>query len=674
MPPTPPAIRLALVLAGCIASTAPDSAAAEVACGGPALVAGVVGGIFGGDASAADVNADERVGAADLAAAAALGDPPRCPLRPAALVLDVDNRSGSPTVAVTLRGRRLRCDCRDDDLAGEFERSFLCLGPDPRRCGRVDGLAPGEWLLEFRVDAPATGQVQYRRELLVGAEAAVVSAWTAHASVLVVDRADNTGIGSLRNRLQLARDARKPVLVRFADDVFPAGEPTLVPITFALTTLDADDVTVDGIDALGLAGNRGVDAGGQAFGAFSVSGARNRIVGLRLRGAGGEDRDLLRVAGGRADGNVFERLVVEGPASGDGIGVDDGAGDDLGATATVIRDCVIRGARDKGVKVTTGAHARVEASWIEGNANGGVQATLGGHVSVVGSVVENNAGIGGENGLAVQGLDEFDALSTLTVEDSIVRGNGGNGLSVRAFATAVVGDTAFAGNGTAGMRVFNDVGAPALAVAEGSAFACNALDGAVVANGSLADLGGGPFASDGANAFSGNGAGGPGFDLRNVSANPVSAAFGQWDGCGAGAVCNEAAVLAGDVRDGGAGVAISPAVAAAGLGPPLVTRVEPQRGRAGELVWIHGAGFDAVAGHGGTACLDPGVANSCAPLRANCVRIGGAAAEVVAVTPTLLVVRRPQTCLEPVGLEVAVRRIDAGAVSEPVRVCDPALP
>jgi hypothetical protein len=642
----------------------PAAAAAQSGCGGATLVAEVVAGIFGRDAAAADVNRDERLGAADLVAAAQFGDPPSCPQAPALLQLDVDNRSGARVLQVALRGTRLGCDCLAGDLATSFAQTFTCLGPEPRRCGHIGGLAPGEWLLEFRVDQPDLGQVQYRRALLVGADGPVVARWTAFAAVLVVDDPDNTGIGSLRNRIQLARTAPKPLLIRFDDEVFPAGEAVLVPITFPLTTLDSDDVTIDGIDARGLAGNRGVDAQEQPFGAFSVSGARNHLIGLRLRGAGGDDRDLLQVAGAAADGNRFEGLIIEGPASGDGIGVDD-----FGTRATVIRDCEIRGARDKGIKVTAGAHARIENSWIRGNANGGIQATLGGHVLVVDSVVEANAGVGGENGLAVQGLDEVDALSTLTAAGTLVRDNGGNGLSVRAYATAVVADSAFVGNGTGGMRVFNDVGAPALAAVEGSAFACNLLDGVVVTDDSAADLGGGAFASPGDNAFAYNGESGAGFDLRNISSNAVAAAFSQWDSCGRSVVCNESAVLATDVRDGGAGVSITPAVAPGGLGVPVVTRVEPERGRAGDLLRIFGSGFDAVNAYGGRACEAPAEANGCNPVRGNCVTIAGEAAEVVAATPTMLLVRRPFTCLEPVALQVSVAGVDRPATSGAVEVC-----
>ena len=638
-------------------------------CGGAALLDRTVAGIFGGDAAAADLNGDERASSADVVAAVRLGESPPCPAASAGIVLDVDNRTGRQQVAVSLSGRRLGCDCEAEGSLTAFEQSFVCLGTDPLRCGEIGGLAPGEWLLEFRVDDPDRGQVQYRREQLIGATVPSRSVWTAFASVLVVDDPDNTGIGSLRNRLQLVRDAPKPALIRFDDEVFPAGELTLVPITFALTTLDSDRVTVDAIDALGLAGNRGVDAQQRAFGAFSISGARNHVIGLRLRGAGGEDRDLLRVFGVGADGNLLERLVVEGPASGDGIGIDDGAGDDFGATATVVRACEISGAADKGIKVTAGAFARIERSWIHDNLNGGIQATLGGHAAVVDSLVEDNAGIGGENGLAVQGLAEVDALSTLTVAGTVVRGNGGNGLSVRAFAAAVVDDSAFVANDTAGIRLFNDVGSAALAVVEGTALACNVLDGAVIVDDSLADLGGGPFASAGDNAFAYNGESGMGFDLRAVSSAPISAAFAQWDGCGAGVACDEAAVLATDVRDGGAGVSISPAVAPRGLGVPVVERVAPARGRAGELVRIFGAGFDAVAGYGEGGCEGAAVANGCAPVRGNCVTIDGEPAEVVAVTPTMVVARWPFTCLEPVALRISVARVDRPATSAPVVVC-----
>lgn len=638
-------------------------------CGGEPLIAAVVAGIFGGDAGGGDVNEDARASAADLIAAGQFGDAPPCPAGSARLALNVANHTGKQVARVTLTGRRLRCDCAADEQSTSFHETFECLGTAARPCGEIGGLAPGQWLVSLRVDEPATGQVQYRRELLVAGSEPQVSAWTAFATVLTVDRPGNTGIGSLRNRIQLARNEAKPLLIRFDDEVFPAGEATVIPLTFQLTTLDSDDVTIDATDALGLTGNRVVDAQGAPFGAFSVSGARNHLIGLRLRGVGGEDRDVVRVAGANADGNVLEQLIVDSTASGDGIGIDDGAGNDFMETATVVRDCEVRAAGDKGIKVTTGAFARIERSWVHDNLNGGVQATLGGHVLAIDNLVERNAGIGGENGFAVQGLEEGDTLSTMTLAGNLVRDNGGNGLSVRAFAAAVVADTAFVGNGTGGVRVFNDVGGPALAVIEGSALACNALDGIVVADDSLADLGGGRFASAGDNAFAFNGGAGIGFDLRNTSTQEVAAVWSQWTSCGAGVSCDEERVQRTDVRDLGGGTRISPAVAATGLGAPAVTAVSPGRGRAGELLRIFGAGFDAVAGYGDANCGSVAAANGCAPVRGNCVLIDGVPAAIEAVTPTMLVVRWPFTCLEPVPLRVAVARADGPATSDAMTVC-----
>lgn len=637
-------------------------------CGGAPLLEQILAGIFADGEPGPDSNGDERASAADIVAAVALGDSPLCPTTTASIVLDIENRTGGQTVDVTLVGTRLVCDCAGGGGALTFESSFTCLGVDAQRCGEVTGLAPGEWLLELRVDAPGTGQVQYRRERLVAGVAPARSAWTAFASVLVVDDPDNTGIGSLRNRIQLANDAAKPLLIRFDDDVFPAGEVALVPLAFALPTLEADETTIDARDALGLAGNRGVDVQEMAFGGLSIGGARNHLIGLRLRNAGGQDRDLVRVAGARASGNVLEDLVVEGPATGDGIGVDDGAGSGFGAAATVIRGCEISGVGDKGVKVTTGAFARIESSHVHDNANGGIQATLGGNAYVADSLIERNAGVGAENGLAVQGA-EGGIASSMSGAGNLVRDNGGNGLSVRAFATAAIADSAFVGNGTGGIRVYNDIGPAALVAVEGSAFACNVLDGAVVLDSSVVDLGGGPFASFGANAFAFNGEPEPGIDLRAVSTEEVVAVGNQWQSCGSGVSCDERAVLANDIRDGGSGVVIEPAVAVGGDGFPEVTRVVPALGRAGELVRIFGSGFDAIGGYGDGSCESIAAANGCDPVVGNCVTIGGVVAEVEAVTPTMIVARWPFTCLEPVALRVSVRRVAGVATSNSIEVC-----
>jgi hypothetical protein len=73
----------------------------------------------------------------------------------------------------------------------------------------------------------------------------------------------------------------------------------------------------------------------------------------------------------------------------------------------------------------------------------------------------------------------------------------------------------------------------------------------------------------------------------------------------------------------------------------------------GELIRIYGREFDAIQGNAPNGDCDTiGEANSCRPPYGNCVLIGGRAADVVAVTPTMLVARAPFTCVEPVTITI----------------------
>lgn len=657
---------LLLLVLGRGASLAADAAAPAPPCGSVLRLDAVVAALFADSPDGDDANGDDVLSAADLVAVAALGDAPACPAAAAAIELQVDNRTGARAVSVTFRGRRLRCDCAGGTGASVFEVPLVCLGTGPAPCGEVTSLAPGDWLLELRVDEPETGQVQRRRALLVADAHPLPSRWTAFAAVQVIEDTGDDGAGTLRDRVRGAASATKPLLLRFDDEVFPAGQSTVVALEAPMPPLDTDDVTIDAIDAHGVGGNRVVDAQGQAFGAFSVTGARNHLIGLGLRHAGGNDRDVVRVFGPRADGNILEGLVVEGSNSGDGIGVDGGAGKDFSATATWIRDCVVRGAGDKGIKVTTGSFARVERCWVYGNLGGGVQATLGGNVLALDSVVEFNGGAGAQNGFAVQGLDVEGGLSTIALYGNLSRGNDANGLSVRSFATALVGDSAFIGNGTAGVRVFNDVGAPALAAVTGSSMLCNAGDGLTVRDSSYVDLGGGVFGSRGENAFAFNGASGSGANLRSTVAAIIPARHSQWESCGTAAECDLRAIETFDLRATDSLPDVSSPQATRGLDAPVVTRVEPAAGRYGEWVRIYGHGFDAVT------LREDGLGSELSPCPvagATAVRIGGVAAPIEAVSPTMILARWPFTCLEPVALSAVAERVDGPVESESVRVC-----
>ncbi|HYD47027.1 MAG TPA: hypothetical protein VEB21_01700, partial [Terriglobales bacterium] len=238
-------------------------------------------------------------------------------------------------------------------------------------------------------------------------------------------------------------------------------------------------------------------------------------------------------------------------------------------------------------------------------------------------------------------------------------------------AVAVVEDSYFAGNGTSGLRIFNDVGPASEVVVEGTSAVCNRADGAAVANTSTADFGGGALQSSGNNAFAQNNLPAGAANFRNATAMPIQANNSQWEHCGREASCDESAIRNRDLSDRGAHTDIAPAQAHRALAMPRIDSVDSPTGRAGELVRIYGTGFNVIDGHfAEDQCRDVRGRNRCVPLRGNCVRVDGVPAAVEAVTPTMLVIRRPFTCLSPGEVVVTVDKGATGVTSNSFSLCE----
>jgi hypothetical protein len=289
------------------------------------------------------------------------------------------------------------------------------------------------------------------------------------------------------------------------------------------------------------------------------------------------------------------------------------------------------------------------------------------------NLVERNRGGTAQNGLSVNARDDntfASGYSEMRSWGNVARGNGANGFSVRAFAFAHSRDDYLATNGSSGIRVFNDVGPAATALVEGTSAVCNAVDGAVVANSSLADFGGGQFAGGGDNAFTQNNLPGGGANFRNATAMPVSTINNQWEHCGRDVTCADATIASLDISDHGANTAFSPAQAHRSLQAAVITAAAPAIGKQGDLLRIFGSGFNVIDGHfAEDQCADVTGRNRCIPLRGNCVQINGMSAPVEAVTPTMLVVRWPFTCTRPVSLIVTTDQGATGTSSPAFTVC-----
>jgi hypothetical protein len=614
-----------------------------------------------------------------------------CPATGAALSLSVELVEGAGATTNLLSGTLEEPSCDGDaTLATSYEVALACDPIDPPSCrGAVSGLRPGRWVHRVEtLDGEAGGRLQARRALLLDAAAGVHDVgWPTFRNVQTVDSlVDAVGCSDcLRAALTAADTGLKPALLQFAPDL--AGT---IALAAPLPPLAGGALTIDGFDAGGRPYTRGIDANGLNGAALRITSAGNVVEGLRLANVGG-DSDTLLIEGSEANANRIDTVVVLGravepclvgetigcrlggecvvPGPGvprgacgdDGIAVRDFAG---AAAVNLIRNVDVRGARDKGIKASDRGVARVERSLLTGNADGGLQATLGGTLTAIENEVRTNRGTPTASGIAANGAAVGSlAPAVLETRGNLVVDNALRGLSVRSLSLATLRDDFVCGNGTPGradgfgVAILDAAGRSARADLHGLALVHNLGGGAVVGNASEATFGT-PLGA-GHNAFAWNGAGDPlvPVNLRNETTHAIEALGNHWEHCGARIPCDLARVRARDIFriSLAATVAIAPALATPLRRAPVITAIEPPFAAAGELVRIYGSGFDAIDG-AGDRCGDIEAANGCRPVRGNCVFIDRQPAAVVAVTPTMLVVRAPFTCVEPVSVAARTRR------------------
>lgn len=615
-----------------------------------------------------------------------------CPERGGAIALTLEAAAGAATTTAVLSGTLLEASC--DDTAGALATTYavgrFCDPAVPDSCSAAVGtLRPGRWRHHVEVFAgETTGRSQTRTALLLDASAGPQAfTWPAYRSITVVrSLADAIDCeGCLRAALTAANVAAKPTLIQFA----PALSGAVV-LAAPLPPLSGGDVTLDGYDAAGAPGTRTIDAAGLNNAALRITSARNVVTGMRIANSGG-DSDTLLIDGLAANDNLVEDVAVIGRAvepctSGDAVGcVLDGVcvvptataprgacGDDAiavrdfaGALApNVIRAAEVRGAHDKGIKVSDNAVARVERCTVGGNTDGGIQATLSGQVIAEANVVLFNRGTFTANGIAANGARAGSVVAAqLETRGNLVVQNALRGISVRSLSRAVLQDDYSCGNGTAGrsdgfgLAVFDAAGQAASADVSGLAAVHNVAGGVAVGNSSLATFG--TPVSFGRNAFAFNGLPEPPVPLnfQNLTSGPLIAVGNQWEHCGPATPCDIAQVLARDVfRAAPAStVDVDPGLPTAARAAPQITAVDPPFAAAGELVRIYGSGFDAIDG-AGSDCGGVVTANTCRPVRGNCVFVDRQPADVIAVTPTMLVIRAPFTCVAPVEIATRSRR------------------
>ncbi len=636
-----------------------------------------------------------------LVLAAGVAGAAPCPST-AGLTIVADNQSADASVSITVTGRLLDPDASCDGGDDTYAANMSCNGEGPVRCGRIDGLRPGAWIHEIRVQvAGSQPQVQSQRALILADSTTTVVSnvvpWTIYPRAFEVSQIDGTHLLAQLDAAQ-AWTASHPgqyALVTFDREIFPgAAQPRTINVKFTQGPPNAcapQQVCTDGrattycfagsrvvVDALDVDAKRGgviLRTGTCERSLMRILGSDNVFRGLEFRGSEQPNSpipiDTLAITSANAKRNRLEQCIVRGPTRGDAISLEESSGAPGGlASENVVVDTEVVGAEDKGIKITSQAHATILESCIHDNRNGGIQSTLGGHVTAVRNVVQRNAPGSAQNGLSVGVPENVISRSSMVTDGNIVRFAGARGISVVNTGDGFFNHDVVTDNQTAGTRIETTrVGVRPSATFRGVSLACNAKpvtgtcfgepgkscvrhtdcalqqcvgftnasDGfGVVATivvkaqpdvaecpntasclSPLVDFG--PTGGDpGRNAFTLNenlGSGTPGVNFNNALPAPevIFARGNQWERCGDELFCDVVEVALKDVRP----VTDPPAVTVGTpTGPrggpaPEVARVSLPRPRKGDLVRVYNGALDGIGGTfnaiAGASCVASGL-------------------------------------------------------------------
>ncbi|MCW5891657.1 MAG: right-handed parallel beta-helix repeat-containing protein [bacterium] len=437
----------------------------------------------------------------------------------ATVSLAIDNQSSDQSVSLELEGELLDAAATCDGAgATTYTRVVECSGRGETRCGQIDGLRPGAWVhrLRVHVSESASPQVQSRRTVVLtgGIGVSNLVAWTIYPRSFLVTEVQFDGMGAGGDVLsQIAAAASftsggldRRAFVGFDPDVFPgAHAPKVVNVWFVpggggtgnqcLTSgplcpdgrasafcFTGSRVVVDGLDRLGRRGAVVLRTGTCRRSLMRVYGSDNVLRGLELLGSeyvgSTIPLDTIAFTGEGAQGNLLDQTLVVGPTRGDGISVEAEAGQ---SAANVVLATEVRGAEDKGIKVTTLARAQVRDSCVHDNQSGGIQVVDGASVTAVRNVVQRNfkttSGSGfAEHGLLVGVPERLGQRSFLTTDGNVVRFQGARGISVVNSATATLRHDVVTENRAAGARIETTLaGVQSQASLRGLTLACNHL-------------------------------------------------------------------------------------------------------------------------------------------------------------------------------------------------------
>ena len=435
------------------------------------------------------------------------------------------------------------------------------------------------------------------------------------------------------------------------------------------------------------------------------------LIGLQLRRSLGtpasQDLDVLAFSSPSSNGRVrtcrldggAQAQPTAGPGPAQGKDCIDTA--NTGASgfgdAVVVEDSELRYCWDRGLKSSQG-YAVIRDSWVHNNLRGGLFALNPGpsNLKTERNLIEHN-GWNCPNGAllpadcdrtlvraealqaAADGAADAGApFNYLEMRGDVVRDGGNNGIEIMQYASGTITDVFSCGMILSNLDATTDAGKPGRTiVVRGTATSLSQRGTFLFQSGSSKpdiDLG---IGTAGGNAFVANSI----KNLFNGSGNLLLTAMGnQWQLCGNGSVCNEAAIEDAMLVDTNGSVEVSTAEPhrnppafriddVGGVYPTAVSRVNA-------VVRITGSGFNAIEGYtnpggpgGTTSCTTLTAGNTCSPnVRGTCVEFFDHATNswlpasgILGVTPTHLVVESPLACTRPTTIRVK-RLTSTGAV------------
>ncbi len=437
------------------------------------------------------------------------------------------------------------------------------------------------------------------------------------------------------------------------------------------------------------------------------------------------------VFGGGGHGSRLEQSIVQGPTDGDAVSVQDAAGASTapivvvdsevhgaadkgvkvttGGVARVERSCV-HDNQNGGLQATLGGTITAIENVVQHNVGGAAANGLFSGVPNAGSAP--NAVTTRGNVLRFNGARGISVVNnaTATVDADVATDNYHAGIRTESVVVgeqphATVRGATFACNYAPGAcpdgsacRVDAECASPPCTFAPSTMLSkgAGAALGQCLTPGCLPPLADfGVAGDDGRNAFVLNqnpaALGPPGANVTIALADAVTIpmAGDQWEHCDVpvanapdSAHCNVPQIATLDVQPANSDVDFGAPLEPGAAPAPTLDAVSPGRPVAGDLVRVYGGPFDAVHG---SACFPAGLpADACSAenpaivaLAANAadgprvtVRVGSAppiAAEVHAVSPTMVVFRMPVDCVAPSTVVVA----RGGVSSAPLALCDP---